>query len=65
MEIIPLVVLTEILPSIIGAGLVVILLEAELSELSHCAVRADEPEDLFILAHVHVGAGVLIGSHVT
>ena len=40
-------------------------MEAELSELSHGSIRTHEPEYLFILAHVDVGACVLIGSHVT
>lgn len=65
LEVVPFVVLAKVLACVVCTRLVVILLEAELSELSHCAVGANKSKGLFILPHVDIGAGILIGSHVT
>lgn len=54
LKVVPLVVLSKILTCIVGARLVVILLETELCELSHRSVRANKPEGLFVFAHVNI-----------
>lgn len=65
LEVIPFVVLPQILTSIVCARLVVIFLEAELRELSHGSIRTYESKSFFVLTNVHVGAGILISSHIS
>jgi hypothetical protein len=64
LKVVPLVILAQILPSVVGARLVIILLKAKLCEESHGSVWTDKSKRLLILAHVHVGAGIFIGSKV-
>ena len=65
LKIVPFVVLAKILASIVSARLVVVLLQAKLGKLSHGSVRTNESESLFVFTYVDIGAGVLIGAHVS
>jgi len=65
LKIVPLVILSQILSSIVSARLVVVLLKSKFCELSHCSVRADEHKVFLIFGHVDIGTGILICSHIT
>ena len=65
LEIVPRVVLTQVCSSVVGARLVVLLLQAEFRELSHCAVRANKHEGFFIFGHIDIRASIFVCSHVS
>jgi hypothetical protein len=54
LEVIPFIVLSKILTSVVGARLVVILLEAKLCKLSHRSVRTNKSEGLLVFTHVYI-----------